>query len=177
MKLLLKIIIFIIPLIIFSFFYLYLSKDNSYPGADYKKFDLPAFELQSLYDENFISNNLLDGTYLVNVWASWCITCRVEHGFLTELSNNNINIVGLNYKDNRDDAIEWLVKYGNPYEVVIHDLKGSLALDMGVTGAPETFLVTDQRVIAHYRGEINNMIWNDVFLPVIKERGLVIDAK
>jgi len=112
MKLLLKIIIFIIPLIIFSFFYLYLSKDNSYPGADYKKFDLPAFELQSLYDENFISNNLLEGTYLVNVWASWCITCRVEHGFLTELSNNNINIVGLNYKDNRDDAIEWLVKYG-----------------------------------------------------------------
>jgi cytochrome c biogenesis protein CcmG/thiol:disulfide interchange protein DsbE len=82
----------------------------------------------------------------------------------------------LNYKDDRDDAIEWLVKYGNPYETVLHDYKGSLALDMGVTGAPETFLVRDQMVVAHYRGEINKMIWGDVFMPLIKGEGLA-DAK
>jgi len=176
MKLLLKTSILVIPFIIFSFFYLYLSKDNSYPGADYKNFNLPSFELENLYDESLISNNALKGTYLINIWASWCITCRIEHSFLTQLDDSNIRIVGLNYKDDRDDAIEWLVKYGNPYETVLHDFKGSLALDMGVTGAPETFLVRDQMVVAHYRGEINKMIWGDVFMPLIKGEGLA-DAK
>ena len=176
MKLLLKTSILIIPFIIFSFFYLYLSKDNSYPGADYKNFSLPSFELKNLYDDSLISNSALKGTYLVNIWASWCITCRVEHGFLSQLDDNNIRIVGLNYKDDKDDAINWLAKYGNPYEIVLHDYKGSLALDMGVTGAPETFLVHDQMVVAHYRGEINKMIWNDVFMPLIKQEGFA-DAK
>ena len=84
---------------------------------------------------------------------SWCITCRVEHPFLMNLKNQGIKIIGLNYKDERSDAIQWLDKYGNPYEITVHDLKGSLAFDLGVTGAPETFLKSNGKIVAHYQGE------------------------
>jgi cytochrome c biogenesis protein CcmG/thiol:disulfide interchange protein DsbE len=86
------------------------------------------------------------------------------------LNNNGIPIIGLNYKDERNDAINWLNKYGNPYDLTVHDYKGTLALDLGVTGAPETFLVHNGKVVAHYQGEVNKLIWEDVFLPVIKEK-------
>ena len=108
----------------------------------------------------------------MNVWASWCITCLVEHPYLMELDKKGINIIGLNYKDEKIDALNWLEKYGNPYELIIHDLKGTLALDLGVTGAPETFLIEDGRVVAHYQGEVNKRIWRDVFQPIISERGM-----
>ena len=88
------------------------------------------------------------------------------------LSKQGMPIIGLNYKDERRDAIDWLEKYGNPYETVIHDLKGTLALDMGVTGAPETFLVNNGEIVAHYQGEINPSIWEDVFMPIIDDRGM-----
>ena len=88
------------------------------------------------------------------------------------LKNQGIKIIGLNYKDERSDAIQWLDKYGNPYEITVHDLKGSLALDLGVTGAPETFLVSNGKIVAHYQGEVNDAIWSNVFLPIIKEKGM-----
>ena len=83
--------------------------------------------------------------------------------------------MGLNYKDERTDAINWITKFGDPYKFIIHDLKGELALDMGVTGAPETFLINNGKIIAHYRGEINEMIWSDVFSPIIKKENLFND--
>ena len=86
------------------------------------------------------------------------------------LNDNGIRVIGLNYKDNKEDAISWLNKYGNPYKKIIHDYNGTLALDLGVTGAPETFLVSDGEIIVHYQGEVNKLIWEDVFLPIIKER-------
>jgi len=119
-----------------------------------------------------IYNDEIKGSFILNVWASWCITCRVEHPFLMNLKNQGIKIIGLNYKDERSDAIQWLDKYGNPYEITVHDLKGSLALDLGVTGAPETFLVSNGKVVAHYQGEVNDAIWSNVFLPIIKEKGM-----
>lgn len=133
---------------------------------------MPKFELYDLYSEKVINQDNLDGTFLINVWASWCITCRVEHGFLVNLSNQNIPIIGLNYKDEKENAIEWIERFGDPYKFIIHDLKGELALDLGVTGAPETFLVSNGTLIAHYRGEVNDMIWKDVFMPIIKKEGL-----
>ena len=174
MKQMLKILVFIVPICIFAFFYTYLSKDDSYPGADYRVFEIPNFDLTELYEETELSNEDLSGNFLVNVWASWCITCRVEHGFLEKLSKNGVRIVGLNYKDDRSDAIDWLKKYRDPYELVIHDFNGSLALDMGVTGAPETFLISNGKVIAHYRGEVNQMIWEDVFIRVIKDSEIIL---
>ena len=122
--------------------------------------------------DSLINRASLEGSYILNVWASWCITCLVEHPYLMELDKKGINIVGLNYKDEKIDALNWLEKYGNPYELIIHDLKGTLALDLGVTGAPETFLIEDGRVVAHYQGEVNKRIWRDVFQPIISERGM-----
>ena len=87
------------------------------------------------------------------------------------LNKRGIPVIGINYKDERDDAINW-AKVWNPYQLIIHDNKGSLALDMGVTGAPETFLVNNGKIVAHYQGEINASIWNKVFAPIIEEQGL-----
>ena len=170
MNLLLKLIVFIVPTIFLLLFFMILTNEDTYPGADYDQFKIPEFELKVLDNTMTVSNDLLNGDYVLNVWASWCITCIIEHPYLTSLSKNGVPIIGLNYKDEQEDAIFWLKKYGNPYQTILHDYKGNLALDLGVTGAPETFLISDGKVIAHYQGEVNDQIWNDVFLPIIKDR-------
>ena len=167
MTIFIRFIIISTALMFFTFFYLYINDDKYYPGADFTTSNMPDFEIKDLYSERVFSVKDLDGSYLINVWASWCITCRIEHGFLAKLESNNIPIIGLNYKDEKDDAINWITKFGDPYKYIIHDYKGELALDLGVTGAPETFLLNDGKIIVHYRGEVNDMIWNDVFKPII----------
>ena len=164
-----RFLIFVVPISLFSFLYFFINDNDYYPGADLRVSDMPTFELTTLYDGSKINNLDLKGSYLINVWASWCITCRIEHGFLVNLSSKNIPIVGLNYKDERIDAVEWLNKYEDPYGLIIYDFSGSLALDMGVTGAPETFLIKDGKIIAHFSGEVNKRVWGDVFIPVIKK--------
>jgi cytochrome c biogenesis protein CcmG/thiol:disulfide interchange protein DsbE len=170
MNLLLKLIVFIVPTTFLLLFFMILTNEDTYPGADYDQFLIPEFELKVLDNTMTVNNDLLNGDYVLNVWASWCITCIIEHPYLTSLSKNGIPVIGLNYKDEQEDAIIWLKKYGNPYQTILHDYKGNLALDLGVTGAPETFLISDGRVVAHYQGEVNDQIWNDVFLPIIKDR-------
>ncbi|RZO27723.1 MAG: DsbE family thiol:disulfide interchange protein [SAR86 cluster bacterium] len=170
MNLLLKLIVFIVPTTFLLLFFMILTNEDTYPGADYDQFLIPEFELKVLDNTITVNNDLLNGDYVLNVWASWCITCIIEHPYLTSLSKNGIPVIGLNYKDEQEDAIIWLKKYGNPYQTILHDYKGNLALDLGVTGAPETFLISDGKVIAHYQGEVNDQIWNDVFLPIIKDR-------
>ena len=133
---------------------------------------MPDFEIKDLYSERVFNIKDLEGNYLINVWASWCITCRVEHSFLAKLDSKDIPIIGLNYKDEKKDAINWINRFGDPYKFIIYDYKGELALDLGVTGAPETFLLNDGKIIAHYRGEVNEMIWDDVFKPIIKKENL-----
>ena len=159
-------------LMFFYFFYLYIEEDISYPGASFQTSNMPLFELEDLYSDKLIINTDIEGAHLINVWASWCITCRIEHSYLVKLSSKGIPIIGLNYKDERIDAINWITKFGDPYKLIIHDLQGELALDMGVTGAPETFLINNGKIIAHYRGEVNEMIWSDVFSPIIKKENL-----
>ena len=170
MNILLKLIVFIVPTTFLLLFFMILTNEDTYPGADYDQFLIPEFELKVLDNTITVNNDLLNGDYVLNVWASWCITCIIEHPYLTSLSKNGIPVIGLNYKDEQEDAIIWLKKYGNPYQTILHDYKGNLALDLGVTGAPETFLISDGKVIAHYQGEVNDQIWNDVFLPIIKDR-------
>ena len=170
MNLLLKLIVFIVPTTFLLLFFMILTNEDIYPGADYDQFQIPKFELKVLDNTMTVNNNLLNGDYVLNVWASWCITCIIEHPYLTSLSKNGIPVIGLNYKDEEEDAIIWLKKYGNPYQIILHDYKGNLALDLGVTGAPETFLISNGKVVAHYQGEVNDQIWNDVFLPIIKDR-------
>ena len=169
MKNLIRSLIILLPLFGIYFFFNILTEEKFYPGADFRSFEVPNFELSALdLDVKYTSEDF-DNEFLMNVWASWCITCRVEHGFLMKLNNDGYNIVGLNYKDNKSDALGWFKKYTNPYSLNIHDPKGSLALDMGVTGAPETFLVKDGIVLVHYSGEVNKVIWDNVFVPIIKE--------
>ena len=171
-KFIFRLFIILVPVSFILFFYMILTEEDSYPGADYSNFNVPKFEIQNLAQDDLINEATLEGSYILNVWASWCITCLVEHPYLMELGKKGVNIVGLNYKDEKVDALNWLEKYGNPYVLIIHDLKGTLALDLGVTGAPETFLIDDGRVVAHYQGEVNKRIWRDVFQPIISERGM-----
>ena len=111
----------------------------------------------------------MGGIKVLNVWASWCITCLVEHPFLTKLSEQNIQIIGLNYKDSNSKASAWLEKYGNPYLFSIYDPRGDLAFDLGVTGAPESYLIVNNQVIGHIQGEMNQRKWDTIFLPLIQK--------
>ena len=116
-------------------------------------------------DGNTINHEALaNGPILLNVWASWCIACLVEHPFLTEISaNKELTLIGINYKDNLENAKKYLEKNGNPYDLSIFDYQGNYALKLGVTGAPETFLIIDGKIVKHRIGEISEKIWNDEF--------------
>jgi len=113
---------------------------------------LPAFELGSLATpETRLSRADLDGEiYLLNVWASWCAACRDEHPLLVDLATQGaLTLIGLNYKDELEDARRWLVQRGDPYRLSLHDPDGRLGLDLGVYGVPETFLVDAAGVIRY----------------------------
>ncbi len=110
----------------------------------------PEFNLPLLLKEGSFSNkDLIGHVTLVNVWASWCYACRQEHDVVKHLSRNGVRIIGLNYKDEPDDAKNWLAKLGNPYQGVAVDYDGRIAIDWGVYGAPETFLIDQQGIIRH----------------------------
>jgi len=169
MTVLIRFIIIIFTLMFFTFFYLYINDDKYYPGADFTTSDMPDFEIKDLYSERLFNIKDLEGNYLINVWASWCITCLVEHPFLTELSENNVGIIGLNYKDSDTKANAWLQKHGNPYLFSIYDPRGDLAFDLGVTGAPESYLLINNKVVGHIQGEMNQIKWENIFLPLIQK--------
>ncbi|MGC7560575.1 DsbE family thiol:disulfide interchange protein [Pasteurella sp. PK-2025] len=107
---------------------------------------------------------------LLNVWATWCPTCYAEHQYLNTLSEQGITIIGLNYKDKSQNAVQWLTNLGNPYQVVLMDEKGSFGLDLGVYGAPETFVI-DGKGIIHYRyaGDVNDKVWREKLEPVYQK--------
>jgi len=111
----------------------------------------PSFTLPVLGDaKTFGSKDLAGQPYLLNVFASWCFACRDEHPILMrEGKRLGIRLVGFNYKDETADAKRWLAQFGNPYDIVIADLPGNVAIDFGVTGAPETFLVDANGVIRY----------------------------
>ena len=143
------------------------NDNNSQSQADLN-IPLPEFTLQTLHLEKKITNEDLEDLFVLNVWASWCITCRVEHPFLEEISKT-IPIIGLNYKDEKNNATDWLNKLGDPYIFSLYDYYGELALDLGVTGAPETFLVHNGRIISHHVGEVNQKVWSSKFLSKINQ--------
>ena len=159
------VIIFLSSVILFSS--LIKNNNNSQSKVDLN-IPLPEFSLQTLDLNKKIKNEDLDDLFVLNVWASWCITCRVEHPFLKEISKT-IPIVGLNYKDEKNNATEWLNKLGDPYIFSLHDYYGELALDLGVTGAPETFLVHKGRIISHHIGEVDQKVWSAKFLSKINK--------
>jgi len=111
---------------------------------------VPEFELPLLGEEGTFSHHDLKGRVtLLNVWASWCYACRLEHETVTQLSRSGLRIIGLNYKDKTQDAQAWLQQFGNPYRVVVEDADGRVGIDWGVYGAPETFLIDRDGIIRH----------------------------
>lgn len=156
-----------IPLILFIvlgiFLYRGLSIDpTELPSALLNK-PFPTFELSDLKQPNkrLSTADFIGKPVLVNVWATWCPSCRQEHQQLLKIAQQHkIDIVGLNYKDQRDLALAWLQQLGDPYRFVIYDEKGMLGLDLGVYGAPETYLV-DAKGIIRYRhiGVITEQDW------------------
>jgi len=135
---------------------------------------LPVFSLPDLFDTTaeVASEQLKGGIYLVNFWATWCPPCHVEHPYLVEISERekDITFVGVNYKDDAEAAREFLGERGNPFKLSLIDAKGSLGIDFGVAGAPETFLV-DQSGTIRYKhvGVIDNRVWDEVFVPLLAE--------
>jgi len=132
----------------------------------------PSFSLPALEDPSrTVSNADLEGKIsLVNVWASWCVSCRAEHGELMELSREeeDIQILGFNWKDDAGDAMQMLKMYGDPYLVTAFDPNNEAGIDWGVYGAPETFVVDPQGVIRYKRvGPIDRKVWEQKLRPLI----------
>lgn len=133
---------------------------------------VPAFSLPELKNPGSIltSDDLKGKVTLLNIWASWCVACRHEHPLLMELAQkNNIRIYGLNYKDDRGEAIRWLDKYGDPYVRSAFDLDGKTGIDLGVYGVPETFVVDRDGIIRYkFIGPITTQLIEDKLMPLLK---------
>ena len=133
----------------------------------------PQFELPRLYqpDETLSRDGNLGKVWLLNVWASWCVSCRQEHPVLMQLAKTGlVPIYGLNYKDERDAAITWLEDFGNPYVASGHDYKGRVGVDYGVYGVPETYIIDKQGVIRHkITGPVTMDAVQNEILPLVKK--------
>jgi cytochrome c biogenesis protein CcmG/thiol:disulfide interchange protein DsbE len=133
----------------------------------------PAFELPLLDapDKTFSQKDMLGTVWILNVWASWCPPCLVEHPVVSELANSGIApVVGLNYKDTREDALPWLKRNGNPYKLSVYDAAGRIAIDYGVYGVPETYVI-DQKGVIRYKhiGPLTPEIAEKKLRPLVKE--------
>lgn len=132
---------------------------------------LPEFNLPAAYaDFPGLKNTDITGKYsLLNIFGSWCITCKIEHPFLMKLKENNIiPIYGIAWRDTKEKLNNYLQENGNPYHNIGADKEGKTIIDLGITGAPETFLISpDGKVVYSYAGAINDDIWNNKILPII----------
>lgn len=165
---------FLIPLIVFIgliiMLYLRLGKPTDIVTNTALERPVPAFELPLLSDTSRImtNENLPDKPFLMNIWGSWCPTCIIEHPFLMQLEERGVNLVGVNYKDDIGDALGYLNRGGDPFSMSIQDLSGQFALDLGLTGAPETFVVDGNGIIRqHIIGEINESNWQSRITPCL----------
>lgn len=132
---------------------------------------LPPFQATTLADSQRIVTpaDLQGEIALLNVWATWCPSCQAEHEMLRTLAGQGVVIYGLNYKDQRDLALQWLAQLGDPYRFNINDEKGQLGIDLGVYGAPETYLLDARGVIRHrHVGVLDERVWQEDFLPRIR---------
>lgn len=133
---------------------------------------LPQFSLAQLRDpqQSLSSSDLGGRPALLNAWATWCVECRREHPLLVDIARAGaVPVYGLNYKDQRADALQWLQRLGDPYVASGFDGDGRVGLDLGVYGLPETFLVDADGTIVHkHIGPLSQEIWERDFVPVIE---------
>ena len=163
----------IIFLVLVGFLFVGLYKDPSLVPSPLIGKPVPTFATSTLKDpEKIISNKDLKGEYaLINVWATWCAACKQEHAALVYLAEQlQVPIYGLNYKDDRASALDWLQRYGDPYVENIYDDTGRIGIDFGVYGAPETFLIDSNGIIHHKLvGVMTPDVWETQFMPKINQ--------
>ena len=165
-KKLLPFFVVIIFGIVFIVFYKGLEDTNIYtPDLNVKK-DIPIFNSKDFYSEKVLKSSDIfefDKTYLLNIWSSWCVPCRQEHPLLMTLKQNDkIDIIGLNYKDNKKNAVIFLQDLGNPYEKIFIDLDGTQAIEWGAYGVPESFLINNNKIIKKYIGPLNEDLISEI---------------
>lgn len=170
-----RLILWIIPLVLFlafaAFLMTRLGKDPAeLPSVRIGK-PFPTFTATALLDGRAVTVADLKGkAAIVNVWASWCPSCKEEHPTLVKLAQQGVPILGLNYKDEPQDAMAYLTRYGNPFSLIISDLKGDIGLDLGVYGAPETYLIDAQAQVRYrYVGVFDETIWQTQLAPCYQQ--------
>jgi cytochrome c biogenesis protein CcmG, thiol:disulfide interchange protein DsbE len=133
----------------------------------------PVFSLPTLAapEQKLSPQDLRGKVWLLNVWASWCVACRQEHALLVDMAKTGaVPIYGLNYKDKRDDAQDWLKQFGNPYVMSLSDTEGLVGIDYGVYGVPETFVIDKNGVIRFkHIGPITPEALRDTLMPLLKK--------
>ena len=172
-----KKIIDALPLVVFAsliiVLFSFLSDKNDQLETALIDSSFPDFNLGSLSDESRVltKQDIIKLPALINVWATWCIACRVEHPFLMKLKEESrLTIYGLNYKDNKLKALDLLERDGNPFEFSIYDFEGRLAIDLGVYGAPETFFIDKNGLIRErHVGVIDERVWEEKFSKYLNE--------
>ena len=172
----------LIPLVVFALLVVFLAlgfrlqDPRLLPSVLIDK-PFPAFELEDLGQPDRLRTlaDLSGEVGLVNVWATWCANCLVEHPELLRISREtNLSLYGVNYNDDNSKALRWLARHEDPYEFSIVDDKGTLAIDLGVYGAPETFVLDAHGVIRfRHVGPVTPEVWREKFLPVVEHlRGM-----
>lgn len=171
----------LIPIILFVLLSVFLWRGLSLnphelPSVQIGK-SIPEFKLPELQHPETLFNSaqIPHQVVLLNVWASWCDACVDEQVFLLQLAREGVPIYGINYKDKSADALRWLAQWGNPYQLIVQDSKGRVAIDLGVYGAPETFVI-DKKGIIRYRhaGVLTQELWQKEILPLMKQLEQVV---
>jgi len=170
------IIIILFSLFIFIIFLKGLEKPNNYfPEKNLNKIET-SLTFKKLYDQKevllleLINNNNFS---IINIWASWCLPCRDEHIYLLNLkSTDKINIIGINYKDKKSNAIQFLSDLGNPYSEVLTDLDGTKSIELGAIGVPETYLVNNKNkeIIIKYIGPLDAVKFKEILEIIENEK-------
>ena len=163
-------LLFLFAFFIFCFFIFYKSvnTDSSYkPNENLEK------KINNFIAEDFFSGDKIESQelfkknkfYIVNIWAAWCRPCREEHPKLMELSKNqNVQLIGINYRDNKKKAKQFIEDYGNPFSLILYDKKGTVAIELGAYGIPETFIINkDKKIIKKYLGALTDQNLKEIY--------------
>ena len=155
----------------FIVFYKALNNSNTYKPKIKAKLSLPIFDAKDFNSNIYINSEKIfkeDTFYIVNIWASWCVPCKAEHPLLMVLSkNHSAKLIGLNYRDNLNNAKKFIKEFGNPYSQILIDSDGILSVEFGAYGVPETFIIDkNKKIIRKFIGPINKEIVEEIKLII-----------
>ena len=155
----------------FIIFYKGLNNPNTYSPKIMDKKNIPIFDAKDFNSSSYLNSEKIfeeDTFYIVNIWASWCVPCRTEHPLLMKLSKNqSVKLVGLNYKDNLNNAKKFINEFGDPYSQIIIDNDGTLSVEFGAYGVPETFIIDKNKmIIRKFVGPISKEILEEIKLII-----------